>query len=139
MRDSCDVRRDLHRIDLELDLVECQRLFGARFSRAWELLKGRRVNKHLFHPSGRVMWTVNGSKGEYRIMPAAAYCGCDDFYFAVISGESNACQHLIAQRLAALLLDYEVVNIDDSQYMATSIDMRTIDCATGYLTRGYPS
>lgn len=120
MRDSTDVRNDLSRITFNFDSVELQKLFGNRFSRAWEIMKERKVNKYIFLPSGRVVWTVFGNHGEYLILPAAAYCSCSDFFFPVVSGEANACLHLIAQRLAALSLDFNVIRYDDSQYSILS-------------------
>lgn len=50
---------------------------------------------------------------EYVIYPRVGYCVCDDFFFAVMDGKASACQHLIAERLAEALSDYETVEVKE--------------------------
>lgn len=90
--------------------------FGARFTKAWEALKEKRVKKYLFMPSGRKVWIVVGRERDYLIMPAAEFCSCDDFYFRVMDGEVHLCYHLIAQKIAAALKWYDEIEESDELY-----------------------
>jgi len=105
-KDYRDVLKALEPISASVDPAKLSKIYGPRFLRAWELVKGRRVKKHVFQPSGKVMWIAVGREREYVIYPAVGYCSCEDFYFAVMGGEALACQHLIAQRLTESLGDY---------------------------------
>lgn len=111
-KDYRDVLKALEPISTTSDPAELSKIYGSRFTRAWQLLKERRVKKYVFKPSGKIMWIVVGKEREYIIYPAVGYCQCDDFFFAVMEGEALACQHLIAQRLAEVLVDYETVEAD---------------------------
>jgi predicted nucleic acid-binding Zn finger protein len=90
--------------------------FGYRFDRAWRLVLERRVKRYTFHPSGRIIWVVIGQGGEYQVYPKAGYCGCDDFYFRVVDGETGLCYHLLGQRLAEALGSYDSVEEEDEAY-----------------------
>jgi predicted nucleic acid-binding Zn finger protein len=90
--------------------------FGYRFDRAWRLVQENRVKKYTFHPSERVIWVVVGQGGEYQIYPNAGYCGCDDFYFRVVDGETGLCYHLLGQQLADALGSYDPVVEEDEAY-----------------------
>ncbi len=90
--------------------------FGYRFDGAWRLVRERRVKRYTFHPSGRIIWVVIGQGGEYQVYPKAGYCGCDDFYFRVIDGETGLCYHLLGQRLAEDLGNYDSVEEEDEAY-----------------------
>lgn len=89
---------------------------GPRFTKAWETLKGERVRKYVFKPSGKVVWIVVGREREYLVMPAADFCSCDDFYFRVMDKEVHLCYHLIAQKMADALGWYEDVEENDDLY-----------------------
>ncbi len=106
----------LSRIRVDCDPVELWRLYGYRFSRAWEILKEDRVKKYVFRPSGRVVWVVVGRDREYLIYHVVGYCSCDDFYFNVIDGKVPLCHHLIARKLAEVLGRFEVVEQGDELY-----------------------
>jgi len=106
----------LSRISVDSDPVELWRLYGSRFSRAWETLKEDKVKKYLFRPSGRVVWVVVGRDREYLIYHVVGYCSCDDFYFSVIDGKVPLCHHLIARKLAEVLGRFEVVEQEDELY-----------------------
>ncbi len=90
--------------------------FGARFTKAWEALKEKRVKKYLFMPSERKVWIVVGRERDYLIMPAAEFCSCDDFYFRVMDGEVHLCYHLIAQKIAVALKWYDEIEESDELY-----------------------
>jgi predicted nucleic acid-binding Zn finger protein len=72
------------------------------------------------------MWIVVGKEREYIIYPAVGYCQCDDFFFAVMDGKALACQHLIAQRLAEELSDYELVEAEDRLFNSLMEDKRRL-------------
>jgi len=87
----------------EVDHQRLKAAFGERFERATKSVEETRVKRYTFQPSGRVVWVVVGREKEYEILPKAEYCSCDDFYFHVISTDSEYCYHLIAQKLADAL------------------------------------
>ena len=110
--DELRTQRELTRLNWE----RLKSTFCDRFDKAWRLVQERRVKRYLFRPSGRVVWIVIGQGGEYRILPAAGYCSCSDFYFRVVNGEAGVCYHLLGQKLAEALSSYEEVMEDDEAY-----------------------
>ena len=90
--------------------------FGSRFIKAWNAVKEKRVKKYVFSPSKRIVWIVVGWEKEYQIMPAAGFCSCDDFYFRVMDRETNICYHLIAQKIAEALKEFDNIEEDDKLY-----------------------
>ncbi len=90
--------------------------FGYRFDRAWRLVEEKRIKKYTFQPSGRVDWIAVGQNGEYLIYPKSGYCGCDDFYFRVIDGETAICYHLLGYRLAEALGAVDEIAEEDEVY-----------------------
>ena len=97
-------------------LTQLSEAFGSRFTKAWETLKEERVKKYVFSPSGRIVWIVVGREREYQIMPAAGFCSCDDFYFRVMDREAPICYHLIAQKIADALEEYDLIEEEDRLY-----------------------
>jgi predicted nucleic acid-binding Zn finger protein len=90
--------------------------FGSQFSKAWETIEEKRVKKYVFSPSGRIVWIVVGREREYQVMPAAGFCSCDDFYFRVMDREAHICYHLIAQKIADVLEEYDLIEEEDELY-----------------------
>lgn len=101
------------------------RLFGDRFTKALQALDEGRVRKHVFSPSGRLVWTVVGEEGEYQILPLATFCSCNDFYFRVLSHEAFLCYHLLAQKIAEALDRYVILEGDDGGYPSLLSVLRT--------------
>jgi len=97
-------------------LTQLFTVFGLRFTKAWEALSEGRVKKYVFRPSGRVVWVVVGKERDYLIMSAAKFCSCDDFYFRVLDRKIHLCYHLIAQKIAAALKWYDVIEERDELY-----------------------
>jgi len=91
-------------------------VFGERFEKAWKAVEEGRVKRYVFKPSGRVVWIVVGEEAEYRILPRAMFCSCDDFYFRVIGGERGMCYHLLAWMIAEALSRFEEVEEGDELY-----------------------
>ena len=100
----------------EEQYAQLSEAFGSQFSKAWETVQEKRVKKYVFSPSGRVVWIVVGREREYQIMPAAGFCSCDDFYFRVMDREASICYHLIAQKLAEALEEYDLIEEEDRLY-----------------------
>jgi predicted nucleic acid-binding Zn finger protein len=94
--------------------------FGERFTNGWELAKSRKVRRYEFKPSGRVVWAVQGRKGEYQVLPDIPFCYCDDYYFRVMDKKRGLCYHIIAQRVAEALSQFAKVSKNDSQYSAVT-------------------
>jgi predicted nucleic acid-binding Zn finger protein len=97
-------------------LAQLSEAFGQQFTKAWETVKEKRVKKYVFSPSNRVVWIVVGREREYQIMPAAGFCSCDDFYFRVMDREVSICYHLIAQKIAEALEEYDMIEEEDRLY-----------------------
>ncbi len=89
---------------------------GDRFDKAWRLVGQGRVKKNVFEPSGRVVWIVVGRESEYQVLPESGYCDCSDFYFRVVDGEAGLCYHLMGQRLADALEEYDEISEGDEFY-----------------------
>ena len=90
--------------------------FANRFENALTLIKAKQVKKYVFSPSGRVIWSVRGRKAEYQVIPDSNFCSCDDYYFRVIDRKRQLCYHIIAQRLADALEEYDLEKLSDSSY-----------------------
>jgi len=118
---------DEARSERELSRSSWERLrsvFGDRFVKAWRLVLEKRIKRYIFRPSERVVWVAVGQSGEHRILPAAEYCSCDDFYFRVIDGDAGVCYHLLAQRLADALNSYQQILEEDEAYPALAAEWR---------------
>lgn len=130
--DHEEVRAELERIKVRgklsrKDFAELRRLFGARFTSAWRLVKRKSVKKYVFKPSGRVQWIVVGNARDYLIYEEAPYCHCEDFYLSIMNGKAKACKHLIAQKLASQLNLYNVEEEDDDNYFRLLEEWRKVE------------
>jgi len=106
-----------HRKEISIPLREALRAsLGDRFTNAWELAAARKVRRYEFAPSGRIVWAVQGRKSEYQVMPEIPFCYCDDYYFRVMDKKRGLCYHILAQRIAAALNQFEDIPKKDSQY-----------------------
>ncbi len=99
---------------------------GDRFDKAWRLVGQRRVKKYIFEPSGRVVWIVVGRESEYQVLPESGYCDCSDFYFRVVDGEAGLCYHLMGQRLADALEEYDEIREGDEFYEPLMAEWRRL-------------
>jgi predicted nucleic acid-binding Zn finger protein len=98
------------------NLTDLYDLFGQRFTKALEALKENRIKKYVFKPSNRVVWIVVGRERDYLVMAEAEFCTCDDFYFRVLDRKAHLCYHLIAQKIAANLRWFEIIDESDELY-----------------------
>jgi predicted nucleic acid-binding Zn finger protein len=103
---------------------ELQKTLGDRFTNGWELAISKKVRRYQFAPSGRVVWAVQGRKSEYQVMPDIPFCYCDDYYFRVMDRKRGLCYHIIAQRIAASLKQFQHVAKRDSQYSTVTSKWR---------------
>jgi predicted nucleic acid-binding Zn finger protein len=104
--------------------------FGERFTNGWELAEARKVRRYEFKPSERVVWAVQGRKGEYQVMPDIPFCYCDDYYFRVMDKKRGLCYHIIAQRIAEALQQFEEIPKKDSQYSSITARWRAKEIRT---------
>ena len=92
------------------------KVFDKRLSQALALVESRSVSKYWFKPSGRTVWAVKGRKGEYQVMPESMFCTCDDYYFRVMDNKKQLCYHLVAQKIAEALGQYNSSVLSDADY-----------------------
>jgi len=97
-------------------LAELMMLFGQRFQKAWRAVKNGMVKKYTFKPSGRVVWIVVGKERDYLVMPDVMFCSCDDFYYHVMGRKTYLCYHLIGQKIAEALGQYDEIEETDDMY-----------------------
>jgi predicted nucleic acid-binding Zn finger protein len=93
-----------------------EKTFGERFTNGRELVRSKKVRRYEFKPSGRFVWAVQGRANEYQVMPDIPFCYCDDYYFRVMEKKRGLCYHIIAQRIAEALNQFERISKRDSQY-----------------------
>jgi predicted nucleic acid-binding Zn finger protein len=104
-------------------------LMGKRFIQAHKAIEDEKVKKYIFYPTKKIVWIVNGKEGDYQILPKAAFCSCNDFYFRVISNEIFLCYHLVAQKLAEALGKYVLIKKSDEDYKTQMSKWRKIKLA----------
>jgi len=109
--------------------AEVDKVFGDRFRNGWQLAKSGKVRRYQFRPSERLVWVVEGRKGEYQVMPDIPFCYCDDYYFRVMDRKRGLCYHIIAQRISEALGQYRRTLKKDSQYSAVTSRWRAKDTA----------
>jgi len=90
--------------------------FGERFTNGLDLASSNRVKRYEFEPSKRIVWVVEGRTNEYQVIPDLPFCYCDDYYFRVMDRKRGLCYHIIAQRVAEALNQFQIINGNDSQY-----------------------
>jgi predicted nucleic acid-binding Zn finger protein len=98
--------------------------FGERYTNGWQLANSRKVRRYEFKPSGRVVWAVQGRKGQYQVMPDIPFCYCDDYYFRVMDKKRGLCYHIIAQRIAEALNQFTKISKRDAQYSTVAYRWR---------------
>jgi predicted nucleic acid-binding Zn finger protein len=93
-----------------------ERAFGDRYTNGLKLANSHKVQRYTFTPSGRVVWVVRGRTNEYQVIPELPFCYCDDYYFRVMDRKRGLCYHIIAQRIAEAMDQFNTVQKTDSQY-----------------------
>jgi predicted nucleic acid-binding Zn finger protein len=92
-----------------------------RQEKAQKVLSNLGVKLQIFKPSGRELWTVVGTDGDFIVdyEPSARrppYCSCQDFHFRVLSGAVSECYHLIAIKQARAQQLHSTVIFADEEY-----------------------
>jgi len=90
--------------------------FRERFTNGLELASSHGVKRYEFKPSKRIVWVVKGRNNEYQVIPDLPFCYCDDYYFRVMDRKRGLCYHIIAQRIAEALGQFQTILGSDSQY-----------------------
>ena len=99
--------------------------FADRVKNALELVDKHKVHRYRFRPSGRTIWTVEGRKRIYQVIPETTFCNCDDYYFRVMDGQKALCYHIIAQKIAFALGRFQTSDLKDAQYARITKQWRT--------------
>ncbi len=91
---------------------------SSRWLKAQKLLENQSVKLHTFSPSGRRVWTVVGTEGDFLVDfdNERPFCSCDDFHFRVLGGKIPECYHLIAARKAVEEGQYADVEFSDEEF-----------------------
>lgn len=72
-----------------------------------------RVKQHVFHPSGRQVWTVVGRKAEHWVDPHRGYCTCPAYYFG---GPAGVCYHIKCQGYANSTSSFDTIKFHDEEF-----------------------
>ena len=93
---------------------------SSRWLKAQKLLENQSVKLHSFNPSGRRLWTVVGTEGDFLVDFEGdnehPFCSCDDFHFRVLGGKVPECYHLMAARNAVEEGRYSVIEFSDEEF-----------------------
>ena len=89
---------------------------GDHLKKATEAVLGRCVKKHVFNPSGRVLFTVLGRGGDEFIDPEKPFCSCRHFFFRVLGGRDQTCYHLLAYEIAKATSSFDQVEMHDEEF-----------------------
>lgn len=101
--------------------------YGKKFVRALRVVEEKKVDKYQFKPSDSINWIVKGRARQYMVIPKI-YCTCRSFYQeVVISRESRMCYHLLAQQIAEIRDQYELVDSTDTKRRKLYVEWRRTD------------
>jgi predicted nucleic acid-binding Zn finger protein len=96
--------------------------YGGQFKRAVDAVLDSCVKKHVFRPSGRVIYTVVGRSGDEFIDPERPFCSCQHFFYRVLGGRDRMCYHLLSYKIACESENLEEVVFHDEEY-ATFLEL----------------
>ncbi len=109
------------------DIEHFTERYGKRFIRALRAVEEGKVFRYHFLPSDITTWIVKGKRREYLVIPEI-YCTCRSFYQDVVmSREANMCYHLLAQRIAALRVQYHTIESTDTERRNLHVEWRRTD------------
>lgn len=101
--------------------------YGKKFVRALRVVEEKKVEKYHFKPSDSITWIVKGRARQYMVIPKI-YCTCRSFYQeVVISRESNMCYHLLAQQIAEIRGEHEIIDSTDTARRKLYVEWRRTD------------
>ena len=84
--------------------------------RAAEAVAEGCVKKHIFVPSGRVVFTVVGKNGDEFVDPEKPFCSCRHFFFRVLGGRDSTCYHLLALEMSTKADDTDEIEMHDEEF-----------------------
>lgn len=109
------------------DIDYFRKKYGKKFVRALRVVEEKKVEKYHFKPSDSITWIVKGRARHYMVIPKT-YCTCRSFYQeVVISRESSMCYHLLAQQIAEIRGQYEIVDSTDTTRRKLYVEWRRTD------------
>lgn len=80
-------------------------------------LLDRGVVTHVTSPSGRELYQVKGSSGDYTCLPRVGYCSCLSFVYTVLlREEALMCKHLLAVQLSIAMESSITKHVTDKQF-----------------------
>ena len=101
--------------------------YGKKFVRALRVVEEKKVEKYHFKPSDSITWIVKGRARQYLVIPKT-YCTCRSFYQeVVISRESDMCYHLLAQQIAEIRNQHELIESTDAVRRKMYVEWRRTD------------
>jgi predicted nucleic acid-binding Zn finger protein len=91
---------------------------ASHLKKATGAVLGGCVKRHVFSPSGRVLFTVVGRSGDEFIDPEKPFCSCRHFFFRVLGGRDATCYHLLAYEMAKAAKSFDQVEMHDEEFGA---------------------
>lgn len=100
---------------------DLEKATAKRQGKAKKVLSNLGVKLQIFKPSGRELWTVVGTDGDFIVDYDStgrrpSYCSCQDFHFRVLSGTVSECYHLIALKQARAHRQHSTIVFTDEEY-----------------------
>lgn len=92
--------------------------YPGQFDRAIEAVLGGCLKRHVFTPSGRILYTVVGKSGEEFIDPDRPFCSCKQFFFRVLGGKVDTCYHLLGYKIAKEGQLFDEIRFGDEEFEA---------------------
>ncbi len=74
------------------------------------------MKRHVFRPSGRIIYSVVGRGGDEFLDPVKNYCSCSDYFFRVLGGKEEYCYHLLSYKIASEGKRLDEITFDDEEY-----------------------
>lgn len=90
--------------------------YRGNFQKAIETVLLGSVKRHVFRPSGRIIYSVVGRGGDEFIDPMSNYCSCSDYFFRVLGGKQEYCYHLLSYKIALEGKRFDEIKFDDEEY-----------------------
>lgn len=118
-------RSNLNQTDFAARFVNHSR-YKEQFNRAVEAVLDGCVKRHMFIPSGRVLYTVVGRSGEEFIDPERPFCSCKNFFFRVLGGQIETCYHLLSYQIAKDAQLFDGIIFNDEEF-GTFLGLLTLD------------
>ncbi len=90
--------------------------YQSQFTKAAAAAIGGCVKRHLFLPSGRLIYTVVGSNADEFIDPDRPFCSCESYFYGVLSTKVKFCYHILSYKIAEESGLIREVRFEDEEY-----------------------